>query len=76
MSEQDVIDKIQDVLNKCDDLEAKINEVKTAVELDKNKYRKCSHCTGTGSKASHDGSESCPDCGGDGRIEDGWISKD
>ena len=61
MAEQDVLDKLADVLEK-------VNEVKEILETPQSVQTICRHCGGDGQKGTVTGSISCPDCGGDGVL--------
>jgi len=63
---KDVIEKLEDVMEKLGELEAKMNEAKSVQRI-------CHHCGGDGLKG--DESVSCPDCGGDGSVPFGRITK-
>ena len=77
MSEQDVLDKLDDVLNKVNDNKEKLGELEVKMDEDKSVQLICPHCGGDGFKiADVDGNGGdCPDCGGDGVRPFGRISK-
>ena len=70
MSEQDVLDKIEEVIGqveeidgKLDDAIVKINETKAEVLVPKTLKKICHHCKGTGTKPGWSDPEvGCPDC--------------
>ena len=68
MAEEDVLDKLNDVLNAVVANLEKINEIKVAIEKPKSVQIVCHHCGGDGQKATSGGDLLCPDCGGDGIL--------
>ena len=64
----DVMDKIDDVMDKIDDIQAELAEPKSMQRI-------CMHCVGTGMKQTTGAPISCPDCGGNGVVARGRITK-
>jgi DnaJ-class molecular chaperone len=62
----DVMDKLEAVLDKIADNKEKIDEVKVDVNTSRSVQRYCHHCGGDGNKVIDEGTGSCPECGGDG----------
>ena len=66
MSEQDVLDKIEELIGQVEEVDGKLDEVLEPKILKKI----CHHCKGTGIKPGWSdpgsGSSSCPDCSGAG----------
>lgn len=77
MSEQDVLDKLGDVLDKIEDNKGKLAELEDMLNEDKSVQIICPHCGGDGYKivAPNGGVGNCPDCGGDGVRPFGRITK-
>ena len=67
---------IDDVMDKLDDLEEKIDNLVDICSATTYEHRMCPHCSGTGTKTDPiSGPASCPDCGGDGLILKGKLLK-
>lgn len=72
---EDVLDKLDDVLDKINDNKEKLAELEVKMDEDKSVQRLCWHCGGDGEKVIGSGTGTCPDCGGDGVVPFGRITK-
>jgi len=64
---------IQEVLNKLDELEAKMGEVEVAVNADRIVYATCAHCNAIGME--NPDPSNCTVCGGSGFRPSGKTGK-
>ena len=73
---QDVMVKLDDVLDKIADNKEKIDEVRSDLNVDRSVQRICMHCGGDGLKTDSSGPDAlpCPDCGGNGVIPYGRVT--
>ena len=65
---------IDDVMDKLDDLEEKIEGVRADVNISRSVQKYCAHCGGDGNKVMGGGAGTCADCGGDGYTAFGRIT--
>lgn len=67
ITNQDLFDKLEDVLDKLADNKELLQQAKSVQTL-------CNHCGGDGMKDDNGGTITCPDCGGNGLVPSGRIT--
>ncbi len=70
----DVMNKLNDVLDKIADNKEKIDGVRADVSASRTVQEFCHHCGGDGNKMIGQELGSCPNCGGDGYTRFGRIT--